>query len=105
MHVIDQRLLVREWPVREPGEEYLLGRVVSVGTFPREEGVTPFLYVDVVYDSQYKRYRLPNDLDVINQLLEFLCGNLNRTYAGECVANVVWVHLTEHGHKLFLSHD
>ena len=71
--------------MREPGEEYLLGRVVSVGTFPQEEGVAPFLYVDFVYDSQYTRYRLPKDLAAINQLLEFLCGNLDRTYAGQCI--------------------
>jgi hypothetical protein len=103
MDVIDQRLVVREWPLKNPGDDGFFGYVVALGVFPREwcsDGL--FAYVDFAYNQTYTRYRLPNDPALINQLLEYLCGNLETLVGTGDVHGKVWVTLTTEGHKVSL---
>jgi len=50
MDVIEQKLVVKEWPLTKPGDERFFGYVVAVGVFPREWKDDGFLaYVDFAY--------------------------------------------------------
>ena len=103
MDLIHQKLLVREWPLKKPGDEQFFGYVVAVGVFPREwcqDGY--FAYVDFAYNDAYLRYRLPNDLDLTQQLLKFLTTNLGTLAQVGDVYGKVWVTLTDKGYEVDL---
>ena len=34
MDVIEQKLVVKDWPLKQPGEELFFGYVVALGVFP-----------------------------------------------------------------------
>jgi hypothetical protein len=77
--------------------------VVAVGAFPRdwsEEGM--FLYADFAYSDRYTRYRLPREPGLINQLLKYVCSNLETVGSFGDIYGKVWVRLTEKGHEVTL---
>jgi len=103
MDLIVQKLVVKEWPLKQPGDELFFGYVVAVGVFPRdwsEDGL--FRYADFAYNESYSRYRLPNDECLVNELLKYLCSNLEMQGAGHGIHGKVWVRLTEKGYEVDL---
>ena len=34
MDIIEQKLVVKDWPLKKPGDELFFGYVVAVGVFP-----------------------------------------------------------------------
>lgn len=103
MDLIEQRLVVRDWPLTKPGDERFFGYVVAVGVFPRG-GVDDdlFAYADFAYNDRYARYRLPNDKGLRNQLLEHLYCNIEMNAEGDGIYGKLWVRLTAKGHEVDL---
>ncbi len=103
MQVIDQRLVVRDWPLNKPGDELFFGYVVGLGVFPGEwDEQGEFAYADFAYSDGYVRYRLPPDEGLMTQLLEYLCQNLEANARGEGIYGKVWVSLSEEGYRVEL---
>ena len=103
MDVIDQRLVVREWPLKNPGDEQFFGYVVAVGAFPRGGGDENwFAYADFLYGDSYTRYRLPDDDDLLNGLMAFLRNSVEMGIGGCGIHGKVWVRVTEEGTEVSL---
>ena len=103
MDVIEQKLVVKEWPLTKPGDERFFGYVVAVGVFPREWKDDGFLaYVDFAYHDNYTRYQLPHNEALKVQLLQQLVENLASHAAGAGIHGKVWVTLTNEGFKVSL---
>ena len=103
MDIIEQKLVVKDWPLKKPGDELFFGYVVAVGVFPRDwSGGDMFAYADFAYSDRYVRYRLPTDTNLLNQLLEHLCGNLETGVGDGDIYGKVWVKLTEKGYEVDL---
>src|SRR5881394_4345970 len=101
MDLIDQKFVVRDWPLKEPGDEAFFGYVVAVGVFPGDwHGDHFFGYVDFTYQDCYRRYRLPKDPDLINELLEHLVRNVESVVGRGSVEAKVSVRLTHDGPKI-----
>jgi hypothetical protein len=102
MDIIEQKLVVKDWPLKQPGDEMFFGYVVALGVFPRDwtlEGEIPF--ADFAYNNDYTRYRIPCDESLLNGLLKFLSANL--TMCGDVgMHGKVWIELTKEGHKVYL---
>ena len=103
MHVIQQTLVVKEWPLKKPGDEMFFGYVVAVGVFPRDWSPGGmFAYADFAYSDDYVRYRLPYDEELFKQLLKHLDSNL-AMHAEDCgIYGKVWIQLTEKGYEVDL---
>ena len=102
MDVIDQRLIVQDWPLAKPGDEQFFGYVVALGVFPRDwtlEGEIPF--ADFAYNNDYTRYRIPQDETLINGLLKYLSANLEMCRDIGMHAKV-WIKRTETGYEVDL---
>ena len=103
MHVIQQTLVVREWPLKKPGDEMFFGYVVAVGVFPRDWSPDEmFAYADFAYGESYTRYRLPDDDDLLNGLMRYLWSNVEASAASDGIYAKVWVKLTENGYEVNL---
>ena len=105
MDIIDQNLVVRDWPLKEPGDEAFFGYVVAVGVFPRNgQGNYFFGYVDFFYRDHYFRYRLPQDKNLINELLEHFAMNMETVLERGSVQRNLSIRFTHDGPIIFL-HD
>ena len=103
MQIIEQKLVVKDWPLKKPGDEKFFGYVVAVGVFPGDSsGAGEFSFADFAYNNEYTRYRLPKDAGLLNGLLEYLACNLEMWGLGQTTYGKVWVKLTEHGYKVEL---
>jgi hypothetical protein len=103
MDIIQQTLVVKEWPLKQVGDERFFGYVVAVGVFPRdwsEEGM--FAYADFACNDSYCRYRLPKDENLLSRLIDFLWGNTDMCRRGEGIYGKVWVKLTDQGYQVHL---
>jgi len=102
MHIIEQKLVVRDWPLKKPGDEMFFGYVVAVGVFPGDwslEGEMRF--ADFAYHNEYTRYRIPSDESLLKGLLSYLSANLEM--CGDVgMHGKVWVKLTEKGYEVDL---
>jgi hypothetical protein len=84
MDVIKQTLLVRDWPLKKPGDEMFFGYVVALGVFPGD-----------VNDG--------GEIDdtLVNGLMEYLVGNVEMS--GDIgMHGKVWIKLTEKGYEVDL---
>ena len=103
MDIIQQQLVVRDWPLKQPGDGMFFGYVVAVGWFPRDWSATGmFAYADFAYSNDYTRYRLPDDPYLIKQLFGFVNLNLETLRNFRDVTGKVWIELTEHGYLVDL---
>ena len=103
MDLIEQKLMVRDWPLTAPGDDGFFGYVVGMGVFPREwEPDGLFAYVDFAYGETYTRYRLPNDEGLRKQLLDYLVSNLETLREFGELYGKVWVRLTDKGYEVDL---
>jgi len=103
MDIIEQRLVVKEWPLKKPGDELFFGYVVAVGVFPgdwKNEGM--YAYADFAYNNSYSRYRIPDDDDLVNGLMRYVWSNVEWSLAGEGISAKVWIKLTEDGYEVKL---
>ena len=103
MHVIQQTLVVKEWPLTRIGDELFFGYVVAVGVFPRDWSPGGmFAYADFAYRDSYTRYRLPYDEGLFKQLLKYLESNM-AMYVEDCsICGKVWIRLGEKGYEVDL---
>jgi len=103
MQIIEQKLVVRDWPLKEPGDEAFFGYIVALGVFPGEwDDATMFRYADFAYSNSYTRYRLPNDPTLLNELAKYLNSNFEMCGTGHGIYGKVWVFLTKEGYKVDL---
>jgi len=103
MDLIHQKLLVKDWPLKKAGDELFFGYVVAVGWFPRDWSETGmFAYADFAYNNDYFRYRLPDDPNLIKQLLGYVSGNLETLMKFGDVYGKVWIELTDKGYTVDL---
>ena len=103
MDIIEQRLVVRDWPLTRPGDELFFGHVVALGVFPRAWEARDLLaFVDFAYGDSYVRYRLPEDEKLLNGLMMVLWTNLEANSVGLGMQYKVQVRLTEEGHEVDL---
>jgi hypothetical protein len=103
MDLIEQKLVVREWPLKKPGDEKFFGYLVAVGVFPSgwvSEHIFP--YVDFAYGDDYIRYRLPYDEGLWTQLLKHLDDNLGILEMCGSIEVKLWVKLTKEGYEVDL---
>jgi hypothetical protein len=103
MDLIEQKLVVKDWPLKKPGDELFFGYVVAVGVFPADwsnDGM--FIYADFAYSDTYTRYRLPNDDGLLTGLSKYLSSNLEMCGSGNGIYGKVWVRLTEKGYQVDL---
>ena len=102
MDIIQQKCVVKEWPLKKPGDELFFGYVVAMGVFPRDwtlEGEIRF--ADFAYNHAYTRYRIPCDESLLNGLLRYLSANLEM--CGDVgIHGKVWIKLTEQGYEVDL---
>ena len=102
--LIHQKLEVHEWPLIYPGDTSFFGYVVAVGIFPRgwDEGEI-LIYADFAYNDSYKRYRLPDDLNLVAKLSDMLWENLKSlAETGNMYGKVHITFTEEEGHILDL---
>lgn len=101
--LIHQLLEVLDWPLLKPGDEKFFGYVVALGVFPHgwddPEAMTQ--YVDFSYGDSYKRYRLPNDASLKEQLRDVLWDNLNGEDPGD-IYGKVWIKRLADGYAVDL---
>ena len=103
MDIVQQTLVVKEWPLKKPGDEMFFGYVVAVGVFPRDwSAAGMFRYADFAYNDTYVRYRLPNEPGLMKQLLKHLCDNLDTIGSFGDIYGKVWVRVTENGCEVYL---
>ena len=104
MDIIAQKLVVRDWPLKEPGDEEFFGYLVALGVFPGGdwEGDRIFPYADFAYGDSYARFRLPYDDGLLEQLQKHLADNLEILAASGSIAVKLWIQLTENGYKVDL---
>ena len=103
MDVIEQKLVVKDWPLKKPGDEKFFGYLVALGVFPREwSELDLYLFADFSYGDEYSRYRLPHDRNLLKQLREYLVTNLETMDQIGDIYGKVWITLTEEGHKVYL---
>jgi hypothetical protein len=102
MDVIQQQLVVKEWPLKKPGDEQFFGYVVALGAYPSnwEEGM--YSFADFAYGDSYTRYRLPPDEGLRKQLLAYLEGSMALVGESCGLYAKVWVTLTDQGYKVDL---
>ncbi len=100
MHVIRQTLVVREWPLKKPGDEVFFGYVVGVGVYTGDwSDDSMFAYADFAYNDSYVRYRLPRDKELVKDLVGYLSENVEMQGAGlGGIYGKVWVKLGNGGH-------
>ena len=103
MHVVEQKLVVRDWPLIKTGHRKFFGYVVGMGVLPREwcEGGM-ISYVDFAYNDDYVRYRLPDDSELIKHLSVVLWGNIADGGEVGSLMGKVWIKRTEQGHAVEL---
>jgi hypothetical protein len=61
-----------------------------------------FAYADFAYNDDYIRYRLPDDPNLIKQLLGYVSGNLETLMNFGDVYGKVWIELTDKGYTVDL---
>jgi hypothetical protein len=103
MNVIEQKLVVRDWPLKKPGDELFFGYVVGIGVFPGDwNNDSMFIYADFAYSDTYTRYRLPNDDGLLTGLSKYLSSNLEMCGSGNGIHGKVLVKLTDKGFEVDL---
>jgi len=103
MHIIEQKLVVQDWPLKEPGDEKFFGYIVALGVFPGDWSAEAAIgYADFAYGETYTRYRIPDDDSLHLGLLRYLEFNLQHQAGGYGLAAKVWIRLTETGYEVDL---
>jgi len=103
MQIIEQKLAVKEWPLKKPGDEIFFGYIVALGVFHGDwSDESEFVYADFAYNETYTRYRLPNDHQLVNELAKFFSSNLELSMAGHGLFCKLWIQLTQEGYKVDL---
>lgn len=103
MDIIEQRLVVKDWPLTKPGDELFFGYVLALGVHPYGwNGQGMFLYADFAFGDSYTRYRLPNDCRLINQLMLHLGANFQTAKDLNDIFGKVWVKRTDKGYEVTL---
>ena len=102
MDVIEQKLVVKDWPLKKPEDEMFFGYVVALGVFPGDGSVEDEIpFADFAYGESYVRYRIPLDESLLNGLKKFLSANLDM--CGDIgMHGKVWIKLTEKGYEVDL---
>lgn len=112
MEIIQQKLVIHDWPLTKVGDERFFGYVMAMGIFPKywacsaEEWAKyadtafsddPYVkYVDFIYGNKYERFQIPNDERLFEQLSGCFFENWDRLEDGGSRGKV-WVKLTEQG--------
>ncbi len=104
MDLIDQQLVIKDWPLTKIGDEKFFGYVVAMGIFPRDWGEEHGMiaYVDFAYNDSYERFRLPEDMHLKRHLMSFLWDNMNGVAGSHDIYGKVWIKLTKKGYSVFL---
>jgi len=103
MQIIEQKLVVKDWPLKKPGDELFFGYVLALGVFPGDwNNDSMFAYADFAYNDTYTRYRLPNDDGLLNELSKYFSSNLEMCISGLGIFGKVWIKLTEKGYEVEL---
>ncbi len=97
-------LEVLDWPLQKPGDEKFFGYLVAVGVLPGDwsdgpEGLSR--YADFAYSGSYDRYRLPNDMRLVEQLHKTLWTNLGASFSEGGVYGKFWIEKTNDGYSIF----
>ena len=103
MDVIEQKLVVKDWPLKMPGDEMFFGYVVALGVFPGDwSNESEILFADFAYNDAYTRYRIPCDETLMAGLFKYLAANLDFSGEGIGIQGKVWIKLTEKGYEVDL---
>ena len=102
MDIIAQRLIVKDWPLKRPGDEKYFGYLVALGSFPVEHNERALNYADFCTGSGYSRYRLPYCLKLQNELFKFLKLNMQMAVAGDSMYGKLCIKLAANGYVVSL---
>jgi len=91
MIVIEQKLVVKDWPLIDIGDSKFFGYVVGIGLFPDDDN-QEFPYADFSYNGSYTRYKLPWNDNLIGDLQCWLSGNISEIdCTGLSYGGKVWI--------------
>lgn len=103
MQIIHQQLEVKEFPVREVGDKKFMGYIVGIGFHYGDWGNKEmFVYADFAYNSDYVRYRIPNDVEFLKQLNDWLLYNTQCVIEEFGVYGKLHIARTEKGYTMEL---
>ena len=101
MVFIDQRLEVKDWPLKEVGDEHFFGYIVALGVFPQDwDDDKTFLFADFAYNDAYERYRLPCQFELIGKLHQHMSKNMWDHANGHGLYENLWIKLTSDGYDV-----
>jgi len=101
MDIIEQKLVVQEWPLRHVGDNRLFGYLVAVGLFPC--AAVPggqFAFADFVWKDTYTRYRVPPQLELTDLLTGWLGDCMYEHTKGGRTNCYLFMELTADGHAV-----
>jgi len=103
MNVIDQRMIVKDFPSMDKGDEAFFGYIVAVGWFPDPswdwKNTDHFVYADFYYNGRYTRYKLPNDDDLVSQLQQRVFNNIRELHCTDHdgYSTKIWIERLDDG--------
>ena len=89
---------LKGWPLREVGDEMFFGYINCVGYMPH----TQKTYAKFTYQDVTSIYLVPNDEDLIEQLLYHLRRALWELRVADSSITKVWIKKTLSGYEVFL---
>ena len=104
MEGFTQTLKVSNWPLKYPGSSMRFPYVVAIGVFPDfDKGEGYFPYADFAAGSNYVRYRLPIDHDLIQGLFHMLKVNIDKAWHNRSIKEHILISRTSMGYHLELD--
>lgn len=90
---------VEPWPVQRIGDEFFAGYICGLGYCESGDKAVPV--ADFQYDTATRRYRLPTDTRLLDELFELvkhdmLHGSIDGVYSK------LWIRRTANGYKVSL---
>lgn len=101
MDIINQQLVIKEWPLKKVGQEMFFGYIVGLGVHTGDWcDETMYSVADFAYGNEYVRYRLPNDDALIGKLAAHLVANM--VSASEGIYGKFWIKKIVGGYEMEL---
>lgn len=104
MEIVEQRLELLDWPLKNVGDEHFFGYIVAMGLIPGDpiREIPDVPYADFNYNDKYTRYRLPSDDQLVKMLAENLIGNIWEFQNCDSYSGKLWVTLNANGYHVDL---